>query len=391
MSRLYLLICLAGLLPFSLFANEVDLCESTRNNLNATPAERLGRLYTKGCLGQDADTDATTKQVLEIINAADTDKSHAAVEILNLLEAQLRTKALNVEAPDGIEPNPYSLLAERINGTAAYIASTLPDKTSREVLQRHYRVEKLDSLSLGMDDNGNTYYEVETRLIQPACSIQLDESCKAAFALGEDLIRYTELTRATIASYKRKKIDAYTANLVMIDDAWTQYATEARSQFIWELFANGILFERHINTKQDGGTDPLLQSPPEWQLILAHPDVAVEYVDDASSGSQFAPALLVEWLGVNWLRWDQKDTSNGRRYFMNNPLGISFITTFSDRNGADNVGYGLMGHFRNRYSLGVTSHDGDIGVSLSLNLLGFFQSKSAKIEGVTERIRNIVK
>lgn len=389
MPRFHLLI-LVGLLSFPVFTNAADICKTTRSNLDATPTERLGRLFTKGCLGKDKDADATAKQVLEIVNAGNTD-INTAVEMLNLLKIQLRVKALNVKLPDGIEPNPYSLLADRIEKTAANFASTLPDNTSTKILQRHYRLEKPDGLALGVDDTGKTYYEVETRLIEPACTVQTDETCKEAFTIGEDLIRFTELTRSTIASYKRNKIDEYTANLVMIDDAWTQYATEARSQFVWELWANGHLFENGINAKRDEKTDPLLESPPDWQLILAHPGVAVEYVDDANSGSKFEPALLVEWVGINWLRWNQKDTKNGRRYFMNNPVGVSFITTFSDRNGADNVGYGLMGHFRNRYSLGVTSHDGDIGVSLSLNLLSFFQSKSAKIEGVNQGIRNIVK
>lgn len=71
-------------------------------------------------------------------------------------------------------------------------------------------------------------------------------------------------------------------------------------------------------------------------MILLHPSIAMEYIQDASDGSEFSESLVVEAVGLNRWRWEDGDAK------MRNPWGVSLIGAYSDRNDVEDLGWGVI-------------------------------------------------
>lgn len=141
---------------------------------------------------------------------------------------------------------------------------------------------------------------------------------------------------------------------------WEQYFTKARSQTPWELALNSVWYKDEI-------TSPAFVLPPQYQVIMLHPNILLEYIGAADEGNQLKEALAVEWVGINF--WNIKL-----------PLGVSLMSTYSDRAGVSDVGHGVLFHIYNHYSLGITNNDGETGVSVSIDLFKLFESNKERIE-----------
>lgn len=140
---------------------------------------------------------------------------------------------------------------------------------------------------------------------------------------------------------------------------WNKYFMDARSQTPWELGFNTWLYKDEL-------TQDKFVLPPSHQLALLHPSIVYEYISDAVDGEQGKEALAIEWIGMNW--WNLKV-----------PLGISLVTTYSDRALVNDVGNGVMIHINNEYSIGVTDHDGDTSVFVTIDLLKLIQGKEKRV------------
>lgn len=144
---------------------------------------------------------------------------------------------------------------------------------------------------------------------------------------------------------------------------WDDYFKKASSQTIWEMAINGYFFEKNNKEYQ-------FLPPPDFQLIVLHPSVAVEYVPNASDGNKSKEAVLIELIGINW--WKQEI------WFL--PSGGSAIVLYSDRAAIQDWGYGISLHFRNNLSLGYSYHHGTGGMFVSLDLWKAFQDKKTMVE-----------
>jgi len=148
---------------------------------------------------------------------------------------------------------------------------------------------------------------------------------------------------------------------------WQNYYTKARSQTFIDILLNS-----YINRKDYQKGEPV--SPPSEQWFALHPSIVLEYVDGATDGEQFKEALVVEWFGYN--NWDSSL-----------PLGISLVTLYSDRASVDDVGHGLMFHVDNNYSIGVTKHDDEAGIFITVDLLKLFEDKQSNYKRQVSKVK----
>lgn len=153
---------------------------------------------------------------------------------------------------------------------------------------------------------------------------------------------------------------------------WQVYFDESIPQWPWELaFVNGPIYEHKL--KKEKG----LGKVPDWQLIVLHPDIAMEYVDGAADGDQFRPALLVEIIGADLWSWEGGANQKGP-WGLPIPIGAGFVATFADRADSDDWGFGGVLHINHAYNIGVTFRGSDTGIFISVNLAKLFENKRKK-------------
>ena len=163
---------------------------------------------------------------------------------------------------------------------------------------------------------------------------------------------------------------------------WDIYFNEARFQWWWEVWNNG---RRMMN---NGGCDENDKTQmregfcrvPTNQVILFHPDIALHYVRGADTSEELKPSFFIELIGQNSWNWASDGT-------MQNARGWSIIATYTHLNSGKDWGYGLMYHYRNRYSIGLTSTDGNAGLILSLDLSDKFFERKTKYKSYLENLR----
>jgi hypothetical protein len=133
---------------------------------------------------------------------------------------------------------------------------------------------------------------------------------------------------------------------------------------------------------QDHLAQSRLVGPMEKQWFALHPSIVIENVSDAADGDELAEALAIEWIGVNW--WDAD--SSPIKY----PFGVSLVSVYSDRVDVEEVGHGLMFHFGNSMSIGITDHDGDTGVAVTVDVLSLMARKKQHWESYKTELESII-
>jgi hypothetical protein len=122
-----------------------------------------------------------------------------------------------------------------------------------------------------------------------------------------------------------------------------------------------------------------LVGPPKRQWHAIQPGVVIENVSDAEDGENVEYSLAMEWIGINW--WEDS--------IIGIPLGVSLVSIYADRSTVNDVGHGVMFHFDNKYSVGVSDHDGDTGIFVTMDLLKLFMDKKKNIVTYREKIHSI--
>jgi hypothetical protein len=193
---------------------------------------------------------------------------------------------------------------------------------------------------------------------------ETNEKCVSLPSYKVDCFSVLEDLAVAINTYKvlmiLKNTDEALAKLKLYSSEWEKYFTVARSQTPLELIINSALYKEEI-------IKPTFVLPPDYQIIALHPNILLDYIDNADEGSQLKASLAVEWIGINY--WNR-----------NIPFGLALISTYSDRAGVDDVGHGVIFHINNNYSFGITNNDGETGFSFSMDLLKLFESKESMID-----------
>jgi hypothetical protein len=180
--------------------------------------------------------------------------------------------------------------------------------------------------------------------IDAACpTAEMSDNCRAVLESLVALTRHIDLVRQVLENPVREKLRELHTELVKLDAEWDYYFDDAKSQFWWEFIANNALYDPPGDS---------LARPPAGQLILLHPNAAIEYVDSSSNDDRAYNAIgIIEIIGYNRLRWDE----NGP--YSEWPLGASLVTSYVPEARGDDFGFGFMMHVKNEYSFGATRRD----------------------------------
>lgn len=190
-------------------------------------------------------------------------------------------------------------------------------------------------------------------------------SCRSALEASMVLLRAAMAMEEIAFRSDRVSWAVFQDHYSVVRQRWHKYLFEARSQYWWELAVNAARYDAQRDRTES------FPSPPDYQWILLHPDVALEYVGNAEPGSRLQPSIILEWVGYN--RWSWSGAN------MDHPLGVSIVSSYSDRAGVKSVGYGLLFHYKNTYSLGITKRDGDTGIFMSVDLGKYLLDKQTQL------------
>lgn len=359
---------------------DATYCRELREDNTKTLGRRLNNLSRKGCLGGENDPDSLSVWVLERTSETKTGRNNVTREILFTLSEKLSELAATSAQ--------YTELTESLMNSVQAISQS-PIQINDYLQSEHYRYDP-------MTGRIGRWLPVKREILTADCASKksITESCVEPFDLAQITVRYATLVADTVNYFRSSEISGYADRLSFVDQQWTLYATEARSQFLWELMWNGSRFEKTLeDDRKNNVSRRLLTAPPSSQVIFVHPGIAFEYVGNADSGSKFAPALMMEWIGFNRWKWaesglgGEKSDAFVRKAKMKNAWGASLVSSLSDRSGTGNLRHGVVAHYDNRYSLGATYGDGDIGIFFSLDVMAFVTSKQKRIESVQKLIR----
>lgn len=215
-----------------------------------------------------------------------------------------------------------------------------------------------NSITIGNKDNP---IELKPLLVNECSSEPVDWSqCEPAVRKVEMLLTYWGATSKTVFKYIKPFGNQALQELELLDKRWEAYYYDARPQNFLEVGFNSWRFNKN-NEGEDG-----FLSPPDYQWIWLHPNIALEYIEDVPDGSKFQESLVIEIFGRNSWTW-KKDSSK-----MERPFGWSVIASITDREDVDKIGWGVMFHINHNYSFAFTDHDGNAGFLLSVDLLRFF-------------------
>lgn len=181
------------------------------------------------------------------------------------------------------------------------------------------------------------------------------EQCSELFATATCIYSVAVLQRSIQIVLLQQRRDDTVAYLELLNRRWAAYNSGGRSLFPWELWVNGVLYERK-------STGRGFIEPPTRQFVLLHPSVAIAGQD--SPDGDFEETLVLELLGWYGWRWSGRDGATMKR-----PFGASLITSWD---GSNELGYGVMIHLPKNWSIGATrravegSHETSILVSFDL-------------------------
>ena len=183
-------------------------------------------------------------------------------------------------------------------------------------------------------------------------------------------------------------------SLTLLDSRWNAYFNDARPQNWVENIANTYYsnWRDEKTCKNEGSvseSDCFLAlgksfyQPPSSQIILLNPSVALEYIPDSPDGNQLQESLVLEIAGINRWKW--------RGDKMKSNFGASIIATYSDREDVDDLGYGVLFHFGNKFSIGATKRSGGKeGVFINIDLRDFLFSWTEDKKSKYDSYKNIV-
>lgn len=329
----FIFACALALPAFS----QENSCALIEQRRGSQPLIMVEFLEAAGCLGGGSDKDPVAVSVKDTIaKGAGNRVDDALRQVANYVDRSGRERA----APS--RPLLVALLAE-IESVRVKIAQQAPleevDVRGWEWDRERFRgLPKLDLSTLNI-----------------RCDNAEEAKCVEARAAGKVVLRAAALVHQALVLRQKDTYEAALNASRVRDAKWTGYFDDARLQFPWELYINGLRYGREA--RKAGG----FGEPPSDQFILLHPGVGMEYVRGAPSGSRFQPALVLELVGYNRWRW----TDAGK---MENAYGASLIQTYSDRAGLSSSRPGVMFHVQNKYSLALTRDNGKTGIVLSIDL-----------------------
>jgi len=198
--------------------------------------------------------------------------------------------------------------------------------------------------------------ELEAGLTK-ACSSEGD-TCPETAKHAVKLVQRIRLGSEIAAFYGQPVIVGLAAMVHEINTEWDRFLFQSKPMYPWSLWLTDVLNRKASSFDQQLG----LRRPPDTQYFILHPAPGFSYISNANDGDQLQPSVYVELFGVN--KWKEKYLT-----------GVSAIVEYSDRANIDDVGWGALFTFSNKFSFAITSNDGDVGITLGLDLANFFKEQ----------------
>ncbi len=375
------------MLPFATWAQDFDCAAIDAPPIAVAVAhrDRLNALEQNGCLGGDHDSDRLTHEVMDMLpdgraphspGVSDEERRAATLRALDKLGAAVEAQIAALPMPEPVGA------VDRLRTLRNAISAAKDDVATGRVDEGLHRPAywKFDRNSGGFNQVPDVRLRVAIQLYQgfidDACRERDNAACAETYATGKHILRDAHLVERTLTYYASPIIDMNYREAVKRDRQWSAYFDEALFQYPWELFLNGLWLDKHDERPRDTAGNRLgFRTPPHAQWIVFHPNVGFEYIGGAADGNQFEPTVFVEIIGYNRWRWNAAGE-------IKNALGLSIITSYSDRAGVDDIGYGLQLHYHNSWSLAVTRHGSDTGLLLSTDLAQYLGEVSTKARQV---------
>ena len=266
-------------------------------------------------------------------------------------------------------------LANRIDG----LKSATDDSTKLHVLSRM----SPDAVYDIEGDRGRVRLLSENLYIKPGDTEHIDDHCPPE---GTACPHYQALKPKVRILKLLDRLDGYAyyhGLAAHYDDAklgekkWAAYFEDTRHQWWWEYYVNGrrMLADEDTENRVRQG----FREVPNDQLILFHPDVAFYWDDSANASSELRAVPVIEVIGKYRWQW----AADGS---VEKGSGWSVIAAYNEVEDGRAWGAGLMYHYRNRFSLGVTSTKGDVGVLLSIDLSDKLFERKEKYKSYLEKV-----
>ena len=332
------LLACAAALPAA--AQEAQQCAAIEKQFAVRPLAMVQLLERAGCLERENRADPATSAVLDLVASRPAEDQHQRVDqamrqIAGYVDTAARTQ------PASSQPLLSALAAE---------IETTRRRAAQQALGDHD--------VKGWEWGGASFRglpSIDLASLNVNCAQPDEAPCKAAAGTAKLVLRAAALVRETLKFNQSGAYEDAVRAARVRESKWNSYFDDARLQFPWELYVNGLRYGRE--NRSAGG----FAETPSDQIIFLHPGVGMEYVRGAPSGSRFQPALVLELVGYNRWTW----TREGK---IENAFGASLVQTYSDRAGLSSSRRGVMFHLQNKYSLAVTSSNGKTGFLMSIDL-----------------------
>jgi hypothetical protein len=262
----------------------------------------------------------------------------------------------------------YGELRKRAEVTAKKLESTLTIKLGPDVAPFGHDTWAIPP-DLSLKQSGELpLLDVDVAL-NADCRDKGSELCRHTLRQGRELMLQWKLADKISFAASSVPVAEIAKQIAAKEAMWNKYLYDSKPMLPFDFVLTDWLTGGWSSSDQypDG-----FREPPKTQWFLFHPALGLEYASAANDGEQLKPILYIELIGAN--RWSDDKRwfdAPGLRYFS----GFSLVTSYADREGIKDVGYGGLLTFDNVFSLGLVRYGTDTGVFLSVDLANAWRDK----------------
>jgi hypothetical protein len=186
-------------------------------------------------------------------------------------------------------------------------------------------------------------------------------------------LRVFGLTTRALGAYSQEYFDSVVKNAEIRLKKWHSYRDDGLPQYPWEYAVNSYFMARNDKRPRVNGNPVGPEEVPTSQYIFLHPGASLEWRDASAEtiDSGAKPALYVELFGIN--RWSFDEDTGA----MLGSKGISIIVSYTNREGSESTGYGLLFHSRltRQFTFGITRAGDETVYLVNVDFAEYFKEK----------------
>jgi hypothetical protein len=317
----------------------------------------------RGCLGTT--NDVADHELIKLLRAlpARTDDLHKEVDRIKPLLTAMSTYASS-RTSVGDDAPLWSKMAPAAADEVHYLETANSVQTNVDTLR--WLIAFPGKGQWFVKPRGNTTITGDISLLDVNCPGSVSVTCPA-YVARKDTLRFLVIADQlgaqlpTLIGVEKRKW------ALQRDQRWNAYHNEALFQWPWELYYNGTRLKCQ---KDEFGMQKGFCDVPESQIVLFHPDVALQWVNGAKSSSELQGVAIVEVVGRYYWCWSGGEMTKGK--------GYSLFASYAKVQGESRAGIGLMYHGKRGESIGLAVSKGQIGIVLSAALADRFFEASSK-------------